>query len=159
MVSNPLIDLSTIDLNKEIVSKEEILKLNPQRYEFEQLDKVVYLDLDNYLAVGTKKQTPDEFWTRGHVPSRPLMPGVLMIEMAAQLGSILFHKKLNTEGKAFFGFGGVNNVKFRGSVEPGSEFVMIVKAAKFRPRIATFEAQGFVDNKMVFEGEVTGLIF
>ena len=158
MVSHPLLNLSTIDLTNIVVTKEEILSLNAQRDEFEQLDKLVYLDTENSCAVGMKHQKEDEFWTRGHIPGRPLMPGVLMIEMAAQLSSVIFHKKLNTEGKVFFGFAGVNNIKFRGSVEPGSDYVMIAKATKFRPRIATFEVQGFVNEKMVFEGEITGIV-
>jgi 3-hydroxymyristoyl/3-hydroxydecanoyl-(acyl carrier protein) dehydratase len=52
----------------------------------------------------------------------------------------------------------VNNVKFRGSVEPGNDLIMIVKAKALRSRMAIFDAQGFVDGKMVFEGEVTGIV-
>ena len=158
MVSQAILDLSTIDFTKVAVSKEEILSLNPQRDEFEQLDKVVFLDTEASCAVGVKHQPSDEFWTRGHIPGRPLMPGVLMIEMAAQLSSIIFHKKLNTEGKVFFGFAGVDKIKFRGSVPPDSDYVMVARAIKFRPRIASFEVQGFVDGKMVFEGEITGIV-
>ena len=158
MVSPAILDLSTIDFTHIAVTKEEILSLNAQRDEFEQLDKLVYLNTDESCAVGVKHQKLDEFWTRGHIPGRPLMPGVLMIEMAAQLSSVIFHKKLNTEGKVFFGFAGVDKIKFRGSVEPGADYVMVAKATKFRPRIATFEVQGFVNEKMVFEGEITGIV-
>ena len=158
MASQPILDLTTVDLDEVAVTKEEILELNAQREEFEQVDRLISLDLEEGLAVGIKKQTPEEFWTRGHIPGRPIMPGVLMIEMAAQISSVIYHLKFNTGGKKFFGFGGVNKVKFRGSVEPGCDFLMIVKAKKLRSRIAVFEAQGFVDSKMVFEGEVTGIV-
>ncbi|MCB1064266.1 MAG: beta-hydroxyacyl-ACP dehydratase [Verrucomicrobiae bacterium] len=158
MASAPILDLATLNLEETAVSKEEILNVNAQRDEFEQLDRLISLDLEQGLAVGIKAQTPDEFWTRGHIPGRPLMPGVLMIEMAAQVSSVIYHLKFNTAGKKFFGFGGVNNVKFRGSVEPGSDFIMVVRAKALRSRMAVFEAQGFVDGKMVFEGEVTGLV-
>ena len=158
MASQPILDLTTVDLDQTAVSKEEILKLNAQRDEFEQVDRLVSLDLEEGLAVGVKKQTAEEFWTRGHIPGRPIMPGVLMIEMAAQISSAIYHLKFNTGGTKFFGFGGVNKVKFRGSVEPGCDFVMIVKAIKLRSRMAVFESQGFVDGKMVFEGEVTGIV-
>ena len=158
MVSKAIIELSTLDLNKVVVTKEEILTLNAQRFEFEQLDKVVYLDIENCTAVGMKHQQQNEFWIRGHIPGRPIMPGVMMIEMAAQLSSVVFHKKLDTKGSVFFGFGGVNNVKFRGGVEPGQDFYMIVQSVKIRPRLAIFEAQGYVENKLVFEGEITGLV-
>ena len=158
MASQPILDLTTVDIDEAAVSKEEILELNAQREEFEQVDRLISLDLEEGLAVGIKKQTADEFWTRGHIPGRPIMPGVLMIEMAAQISSVIYHLKFNTGGKKFFGFGGVNKVKFRGSVEPGCDFLMVVKAKKLRSRIAVFEAQGFVDSKMVFEGEVTGIV-
>jgi 3-hydroxyacyl-[acyl-carrier-protein] dehydratase len=158
MASQPILDLTTVDTDKVAVSKEEILELNAQREEFEQVDRLVSLDLEEGLAVGIKKQTAEEFWTRGHIPGRPIMPGVLMIEMAAQISSVIYHLKFNTGGKKFFGFGGVNKVKFRGSVRPGCDLLMIVKAKTLRSRIAVFEAQGFVDGKMVFEGEITGIV-
>jgi 3-hydroxyacyl-[acyl-carrier-protein] dehydratase len=158
MASQPILDLASINLNDVAVSKEEILAVNAQRDEFEQLDRLITLDLEQGLAVGIKTQTPGEFWTRGHIPGRPIMPGVLMIEMAAQVSSVIYHLKFNTAGTKFFGFGGVSNVKFRGSVEPGSDLIMVVRAKALRSRMAVFEAQGFVDGKMVFEGEVTGLV-
>ncbi len=158
MASEPMLDPATIDLGEVAVSNDEVLRLNPQRDEFEQLDKLVSLDLEEGLAVGIKSQQPDEFWTNGHIPGRPIMPGVLMIEMAAQISSIIFHLKFDPEGEKFFGFAGVNNVKFRGTVEPGSDLVMVVRAKALRSRMATFEAQGFVGDKMVFEGEVSGVV-
>lgn len=158
MASAPILDPTTIDLTRTAVTKEEILALNAQREEFEQVDRLVSIDLEEGLAVGIKTQRPDEFWTRGHIPGRPIMPGVLMIEMAAQISSVIYHLKFETGGKKFFGFGGVNAVKFRGGVEPGSDLVMVVKAKALRSRMAIFEAQGFVDGKMVFEGEVSGVV-
>lgn len=158
MASEPIIDLSSIDTNHVAVSKEEILVLNPQRDEFEQVDRIVMLDLEQGLGVGIKTQSPDEFWTSGHIPGRPIMPGVLMIEMAAQISSVIYHLKFETGGKKFFGFGGVSGVKFRGTVEPGDELIMVSRAKALRSRMAIFDTQGFVDGKLVFEGEVTGLV-
>jgi len=158
MASQPILDPATVNTKNVAVSKEEILELNAQRDEFEQLDRLVSIDLEQGLAVGIKTQRPDEFWTRGHIPGRPIMPGVLMIEMAAQISSVIYHLKFETGGTKFFGFGGVNNVKFRGSVEPGCDLLMVVRAKKLRSRMAIFESQGFVDGKMVFEGEVTGIV-
>ena len=158
MPALPIVDPATINTEDVAVTKEEILQLNAQRDEFEQLDRLISIDLEEGLAVGIKAQTPDEFWTRGHIPGRPIMPGVLMIEMAAQISSLIFHLKTESKGEKFFGFGGVNKVKFRGSVEPGCDLVMVVKAKALRSRMAVFEAQGFVGEKMVFEGEVTGVV-
>tara|TARA_R110002096_G_scaffold147220_3_gene306915 strand:- start:5427 stop:5906 length:480 start_codon:yes stop_codon:yes gene_type:complete len=158
MASQPIVDPVTINTEEVAVTKDEILTLNAQRDEFEQVDRLISLDLESGLAVGIKTQRPDEFWTRGHIPGRPIMPGVLMIEMAAQISSLIYHLKFETGGKKFFGFGGVNHVKFRGAVEPGCDLLMVVKTKTLRSRMAIFEAQGFVDGKMVFEGEVTGVV-
>lgn len=158
MASAPILDLATIDLSQTAVTKEEILALNAQRDEFEQIDRIAALDLEAGQAVGIKTQRSDEFWTRGHIPGRPIMPGVLMIEMAAQISSVIYHLKFQTGGKVFFGFGGVNAVKFRGTVEPGKDLVMVVRAKALKSRMAIFEAQGFVDGRMVFEGEVSGIL-
>jgi len=87
------------------------------------VDRLISLDLEAGQAVGIKTQRNDEFWTRGRIPGRPIMPGVLMIEMAAQISSVIYHRKFETGGKKFFGFGGVNEVKFRGTVEPGQELL------------------------------------
>ena len=158
MASPQILDPTSIDLTQVAVTKEEILALNAQREEFEQVDRLISLDLEAGLAVGIKSQRPDEFWTRGHIPGRPIMPGVLMIEMAAQISSAIYHLKFQTGGKKFFGFGGVNLVKFRGTVDPGQDLIMVVRAKALKSRMAIFEAQGFVDGKMVFEGEVTGVV-
>ncbi len=158
MASQPLVDPATISFDAVAVTKEEILELNAQRDEFEQVDRLISFDPEQALAVGIKTQRPDEFWTRGHIPGRPIMPGVLMIEMAAQISSLIYHLKFETGGKTFFGFGGVNKVKFRGAVEPGCDLVMVVKAKALRSRMAIFDAQGFVETKMVFEGEISGIL-
>ncbi len=158
MASPPILDPVTIDPSKTAVTKDEILAVNPQRDEFEQVDRLILLEVEAGLAVGIKTQRPDEFWTRGHIPGRPLMPGVLMIEMAAQISSVIYHLKFQTGGKVFFGFAGVNGVKFRGGVEPGQDLLMVVRAKALKSRMAIFEAQGFVDGRMVFEGEVSGVV-
>lgn len=158
MASAPILEPTTIDPAQTAVTKEEILALNAQREEFEQVDRLISLDLETGMAVGIKSQRHDEFWTRGHIPGRPIMPGVLMIEMAAQISSVIYHLKFETGGKKFFGFGGVNAVKFRGTVEPGQDLVMVVRAKALKSRMAIFDAQGFVDDKMVFEGEVSGIV-
>jgi 3-hydroxyacyl-[acyl-carrier-protein] dehydratase len=158
MASEPIIDPATLDPNNEALSKEQVLGLNRQRYEFEQLDKLIAFDAEEGMAVGFKHQSEEEFWIRGHIPGRPLMPGVLMIEMAAQVSSLIFHLKFDPEGEKFFGFAGVDKVKFRGSVEPGDDLVMVVKATRLRSRMASFGAQGFVGDKFVFEGEITGVV-
>ncbi len=150
-----LMDPATIDTENIVAGPDQIRACNPQRYEFEQLDAVVYCDTEQGLIAGFKDVADDEFWVRGHIPGRPLFPGVLMCEAAAQLCSYYFRKVAGT-GK-FLGFGGLDNVKFRGQVKPGDRFIILAKNLQIGSRRAVFECQGLVEGAMVFQGKVTGM--
>ena len=100
----------------------------------------------------------EPFWARGHIPGRPLMPGVIMIEAAAQLCSWAVRQVYDTSeyGDRFFGFGGIDDVKFRGTVFPGQQMIILGVKNEVRPRRAVFDTQGWVDGRMVFQAKITG---
>ena len=105
--------------------------------------------------VGLRDIKADEWWTRGHVPGRPLFPGVLMIEAAAQLAGFFGKKVLGSQ--RFIGFGGVDKVKFREAVVPPAKMYILAKGIEVRPRRIVCDVQGVVDGRLVFEGQVTGV--
>ncbi len=150
-----LIDPDSLDLEHIVAGPEEIRRYNPQRYEFEQLDAIVYYDPEKHLIAGLKGVDADEFWARGHIPGRPLFPGVMMCESAAQLCSYYYKKVTGTD--RFLGFGGLDKVKFRGQVKPGDRFVVVARNLELGRRRAVFDCQGLVDGKLVFQGVVTGM--
>ena len=150
-----ILDPATLDFEHPIVDSAEIRQINPHRFEFELIDAIVYCDKENAVFAGYHDLREDAWWVRGHIPGRPLFPGVLMIEAAAQLASFLTHYMLGFEG--FIGFSGVNNVKFRGTVTPPARFVIIGRGKNVKRRRTVCECQGFVDSTMVFEAEVTGM--
>jgi 3-hydroxyacyl-[acyl-carrier-protein] dehydratase len=155
MPPQPILDLSLIDPNKVIVDQEGIRKANPQRFEMEQLNGILYINEEKRQLVGFKDVHEDEFWVRGHIPGRPLLPGVLMIEAAAQLASFGTHVFLKNE--RFMGFGAVDEVKFRDAVIPPAKLILVGEALDVRPRRIVCHVQGFVNNKMVFEAKITGM--
>ncbi|MCX5685789.1 MAG: beta-hydroxyacyl-ACP dehydratase [Planctomycetota bacterium] len=148
-------DLSKIDLSRVLMTVEEIRQYNPHRYEIEQLSGVIHLDPAAGQIVAYKDVRPDEFWVRGHIPGRPLYPGVLMIEAAAQMSS-LYYKKVLSDTR-FLGFGGVDGVKFRGQVAPGDRLLLLGQAVELRNRRAVFDTQGVVGDRLVFEARITGM--
>ncbi|HQE30289.1 MAG TPA: hypothetical protein PL151_21265 [Phycisphaerae bacterium] len=97
----------------------------------------------------------DEFWVRGHIPGRPILPGVLMIETAAQTASYMA-SLLNVSDK-FIGFARVDNVSFRGTVSPPATMYFIMKLVEHRSRRIVGDAQGILDGRLVFEGRITGM--
>jgi 3-hydroxyacyl-[acyl-carrier-protein] dehydratase len=159
MVSPLLINLNDLDTHKIFLDKERIRELIPHRYEMEQIDSVLKFDRDNRIIVGYREVKADEFWVRGHIPGRPLMPGVLMVESSAQLASVLSRLMAIDPGNKFIGFSAIDKVKFRGTVVPGDKLIIIVKCVDLTPRRAIFDAQGIVNGKLVFEGTITGMIF
>lgn len=155
MPPKPLYDLSLIDVTNLIATREEIYQVNPHRFEFQQLDGICMMDDKKGLIAGYRDVRDDEFWVRGHIPGRPIFPGVLMIETAAQLVSYFVMSR--DPGKGFLGFGGVEGVKFRGAVVPGQQVIMLGKLIEIRSRRITGMTQGYVDGRLVYEGQITGM--
>jgi 3-hydroxyacyl-[acyl-carrier-protein] dehydratase len=119
-----LFDLSKIDMNAIAFDQEAIRAANPQRGDMEQLNGIIYADGTLERILGYKDVRADEFWVPGHIPGRPLMPGVLMIEGAAQLAS--FYTRIFEKWTGFIGFGGVEDCKFRAQVAPGCRLYILV---------------------------------
>jgi 3-hydroxyacyl-[acyl-carrier-protein] dehydratase len=150
-----LFPLDSVDLTRVVMTKEEIYALLPHRHEFMLLDGILHLDIPGMAMVGYHDAREDEWWVKGHVPGRPLMPGVLMIETAAQMASVYY--SLALDNKKFVAFGGVDQVKFREAVTPPCRLIILGKALEIRPRRTISAFQGFVDNRLVAEGKITGL--
>ncbi len=152
----PILDPSSFRPEDAIAGKEEIEAQIPQRGEFSMLHGILHMDEDKGICVGYKTLGDDEFWVPGHIPERPLFPGVLMIETAAQLCGYAFAVAQHNHG--FFGFASVDAVRFRGTVVPGDVFIVMVKGRKLRRKLGMYDTQGYVDGKLVFEAIITGMI-
>ncbi len=150
------LDPAQLDLSKIVADIEKIRGINPQRYEMEQLTAIVLFEPEQKLIAGYKDVRRDEFWVRGHMPGYPLLPGVLMCEAAAQLAAF-YSTMVGSNEKDFIGFGGMENVRFRGVVRPGDRLVLIAKSLKQHRRQTIFNVQAFVGNSMVFHGDVIGM--
>ncbi len=157
MAGKLLWDLSQIDFNHISATIEDIRAINPQRYEMEQITAIVYESREDNICVGYKDVTRDEFWVRGHMPNMPLMPGVVMLEAAAQI-SAYFAQKYDILGAKMLGFGGLEEVRFRGPVIPGDRLVLISQLQKFRRgRMIISRFQGAVKDNIVVEGYLKGI--
>jgi 3-hydroxyacyl-[acyl-carrier-protein] dehydratase len=152
-----IIDPSEYDLDRVVADAEEIRKYNPQRFEMQQLTAVVFDDPVRGICVGYKDVTPDEFWVRGHMPGMPLMPGVVICEAAAQLCSfhVQRHNMMNAE---MMGFGGMDEVRFRGTVVPGDRLVIVAERTQVRlGAMIRCRFQCLVGENMVCQGQIRGI--
>jgi 3-hydroxyacyl-[acyl-carrier-protein] dehydratase len=152
-----IIDPAEYDLERVVADIEQIRKFNPQRFEMEQLTAVVLDDPERGVCVGYKDTSDADVWVRGHMPGMPLMPGVIMCEAAAQLCS--YHvQRHNLLGAEMVGFGGLDNVRFRGTVLPGDRLVITCERTQLRPgQMVRCRFQCFVRENKVCEGEMRGI--
>ncbi len=152
-----LIDLTSIDLSRVLFDQEAVRSRNPQRGDMEQLNGIVYANPEQGQIIGYKDTRNDEFWVPGHIPGRPLLPGVLMIESAAQVASLYTREFVGWHG--FIGFGGVENCKFRMQVPPGKRMYVLCQKIWERHRRILCKTQGVVDGQLAFEASIVGSEF
>ena len=150
-----LVDPDRIDLNRVEDDIEGIRRYNQQRFEMEMLSGVVAFSAEEQYVVAYKDLSDSEFWIRGHVPGRPLMPGVLICECAAQACS--YYNGRTAEAQGFMGFAGIDGVKFRGQVVPPCRLYILGKFLERRPRRFRMATQGLGEDQLVFHSTVIGM--
>ncbi len=153
-----IVDPSSIDYENLVADIEEIRRHNRQRDAMEQLTAIVYDDAEANVCIGYRDlSAAGEFWHRGHMPELPLMPGVIMCEVAAQVCSFHSHKH-DLLGCEVMGFGGLDNVRFRGIVRPGDRLTVVCQITNVRRgRMIAARFQGFASERIACEGEIRGV--
>ncbi len=138
---------------QQVLTVEEIHQILPHRYPFALVDRILEF-VPGEKAVGLKNVTFNEPYFPGHIPNRPLMPGVLMVEAMAQVGGVILVQLPGMKGK-FFAFAGIDKVRFRRPVVPGDQLIMTVELLSLkRNRIAKMQGIGKVDGQIAVQGEM-----
>lgn len=130
----------------------EIKAIIPHRYPFLLVDQILELE-PGKRAVGIKNVTGNEEFFQGHFPDFPVMPGVLIVEAMAQVGSVALLSMEEYKGKIAF-FAGIDGARFRQQVYPGDQLVMTVEMVKLRGSIGKAHAVARVNDKVAAEGEL-----
>lgn len=151
-----ILDPKTIDCRRIHADAEAIRQVNPHRGQMEMLTAVVSVDSANQIIIGYLDVPMEAFWTAGHFPGMPLLPGVLQCEAAAQLLSY-YATIHNVSPGNLLGFGGIENTRFRSPVRPGDRLVIVAKGTRVDRRQTIFHTQGFVGEKLIFEADVMGV--
>jgi len=154
-----LVDLSSLDLSRDVVSTAELRDLVPQREQFQLIDGICHFDPERPLVVAYKDWPADAWWSTGHIPGRPLMPGVLMIEGAAQAATYLIKKLMGWQRERLIGLGGLNEVRFRGQVVPPARVYFVSGHGTVSgTRLARFPAQAWCNGRVIMEMELLGVL-
>jgi len=112
-------------LNVDII--EQFL---PHRDPIRLVDSVIRFDATHITTELDLARHENLF--QGHFPDRVILPGIYMIEMAAQSGALLVGLNDGFEDGKFIGFSGVDNVKFRSPIKPNDILRIDVELVKIR---------------------------
>ena len=130
----------------------QIMDIIPHRPPFLLVDRIVEVEAGR-RAVGIKNVTMNEPHFAGHFPVNPIMPGVLIVEALAQVGSVAMLLVEENKGKLGL-FAGIDGMRFRGQVKPGDVLRLEVEITKLKGPIGKGQATATVEGKVVAEGEL-----
>jgi len=147
-------------MNKEekIVSYDvnQIMDIIPHRPPFLLIDKIIKTNSTTFVEA-IKNVTVNEPFFKGHFPGSPIMPGVLIVEAAAQAAAILVMTAPQCKGKIPF-FMSIDKVKFRKPVVPGDQLLIRIDVVRLRKTTGRAQAIITVDGDVVTEALLTFVV-
>ncbi len=131
-----------------------ILDLLPHRYPFIMVDRILDIE-EGKTITGLKNVSMGEPYFQGHFPGEPVMPGVLILEGMAQVGSILAYLSAPENiGDRLVYFAGLDKVRFRRVVRPGDQLIFKLEMIKLKTKIAKMTGKAYVDDQLATEAEL-----
>lgn len=145
----------TIDL-KQV--NTNIKKLIPHRYPMLLVDRVLEV-IPGETILALKNTTFNEPFYSGHFPNYPIMPGVLILEAAAQAAGIMVKLNFTEESENdLFVFAAADQVKFKKQVVPGDSLYIRVNKIQHRSTILKAEAKLYLnreESELAFSAIIT----
>ncbi|MBI5629689.1 MAG: beta-hydroxyacyl-ACP dehydratase [Elusimicrobia bacterium] len=146
----------------------EVLALVPQQRPMRFIDEILELDQEHILAVYTWKDED----CAGHFPGNPVVPGVKLIEMSAQVGNVawgIYHMALKTSpeeiGLMVGFFTEIERGVFKKMVRPGDKVAAYAhfgpdgyfRGNKMASRVEIQFSGGPKDGEEIFSARTSGL--
>jgi 3-hydroxyacyl-[acyl-carrier-protein] dehydratase len=129
---------------------QEILRQLPHRYPMLLIDRVLEC-IPGESVRAIKNVSYNEPFFNGHFPARPVMPGVLILEVMAQAAGVLAFRSAGVvptdETKLYFV--GIDAARFRRPVVPGDQLLVEAKLTRQIRGIWKFDASASVDGTVV----------
>ena len=133
---------------------ERALKFLPHGREFRFVDRLVSLE-PGVQGVGEYHLRGDEPFLRGHFPGQPLMPGVLIVEAAAQMAGVVAQSDLNIPPLAGLKLTALRAAKILGTASPGETIRIEAKVTGRLGNLIQAQAKATVAGRAVLQVELT----
>lgn len=132
----------------EALNREEIKEILPHREPMLLVDEAI--KNEDGTVTGKYTVRGDEFFLKGHFPGNPIVPGVVLCEMAAQSSCLLMAEAV--KGKATL-YTGMNNVKFKNPVRAGDTIEFTCSRIRSIGPFHFIKAEGKKDGRVAMSGE------
>jgi 3-hydroxyacyl-[acyl-carrier-protein] dehydratase len=126
----------------------------PHGPEFRFVDKLISLT-PGQEGVGEYRVRGDEPFLRGHFPGEPLLPGVLIIEAAAQLAGVVAQSDPAISPLRDLKLTALRGVKILGSARPGEVLRITARVTGRLGNLIQAQAQASVAGELVLTAELT----
>jgi len=123
----------------------EIQACIPHRFPFLLVDRVEAFELSSWIVATKILSNAD---TQGHFPGRSVLPGVLVIEAAAQTAAILGHLS-SPSGLSSCSLAEIQNSRFRHVAIPGDVIRLDVRLSRQRAPFFWFRACAHVGDRII----------
>jgi UDP-3-O-[3-hydroxymyristoyl] N-acetylglucosamine deacetylase/3-hydroxyacyl-[acyl-carrier-protein] dehydratase len=130
-----------------------IMELLPHRFPFLLVDRILSF-VPYERVVGIKNVTVNEPFFQGHWPNMPVMPGVLIIEVMAQVSSVLISGDGKGDPAKVAFFMGIDRARFRRTVVPGDQLFVEAEMVHLRRNACRVRAVAKIDGAIAAEADM-----
>ncbi|HVR35302.1 MAG TPA: 3-hydroxyacyl-ACP dehydratase FabZ family protein [Methylomirabilota bacterium] len=140
--------------NRMAPNLAEALKSLPHGPEFRFVDRLLALEPGEH---GRAEYTlrGDEPFLAGHFPNDPLLPGVLLIESAAQLSGIIAQSDPRTPPLKALRLTALRQVKILGAARPGERIELESRVTGRMGHLVQATASAWLEGRQILQAEIT----
>jgi 3-hydroxyacyl-[acyl-carrier-protein] dehydratase len=135
-------------------SLQTALKFLPHGPEFRFVDRLLKLE-PGKSGAGEYTVRGDEPFLRGHFPSQPIFPGVLLVEAAAQLAGTIAQSDPQIPPLAGLKLTAMRGIKILGTARPGETIHIEAKILNRLGNLVQAQVSASVNGQTMMQGELT----